>query len=335
MPGKTKPTVDPSGHVTYNSQQAKFYQMVQNRSERIEAARNHGVLEYKPSRNPLRAEKTPRSKDHKCFNFSIPEGRKDLKDWERWQYPEIDFGLMGKFRSQKHVYDTYMGKHEDYMRKLENFREEEKLATTQREKEPFKATQEAMTSSRAIDPPGGLWGDEGNQKYDSARASARGNDTSRTNRECIFDELQTETSRVKQTRKKVPPIGQEPDTEKTTISNFRMIAGLNPEALAKWRAQRAAVFVTTQKHPLDPPTARELIERPFLVTYPRGGVEPREHVEIRKIHKPINKYATEAVVNTARLQQGLGALMSELERTESEIERHELKLALKNKTKKY
>ena len=121
-----------------------------------------------------------------------------------------------------------------------------------------------------------------------------------------------------------------------------MIAEINPEALAKWRAKRAADFVTKQKHPLDPPTSRELLERPFVVTIPRGKPEPKAPNEVRKIYVAPSKFGIGNYtsggggggpeVNTGRLQESLSQLMGELARTESEIERNQLKLGLKGKS---
>jgi hypothetical protein len=318
-----------------------FYKMVQNRAERIEAARNHGALEYKPSRNPMRAEKTPRPKDYRCFDFSIPTGRKDLKEWERWEYPEIDMGLMGKFKSQQHTYESFISQHNDYKRKLAEKQIEDKAKELEEEQRKGDATQraalEASKAARSVLPPKGLWGSDQQQ----------GSSTTASLSSLLGDEYNmlfgTDTKKMtkKGTQgKRVPrlPLGSDDNPDSPTrlkISEYRMISGLTPEAVAKWRAKRAAEFVTKQKHPLDPPTARLLVDKPFVVTFPRGGVEPKEPVSIKKIPPPANKYATEAVINTARLQDGLKSLMGELARTEMQLEREELKLALKNKTRTF
>ena len=312
MPGKTKPAQDASGHVSYDSAQTQFHRMVQRRAERIEVARQYGLLEHKPSRNPLRAEKTPRGKEYKCFNFSIPEGPADLKAWDRWDYPTIDFGLMGKFRSQKHVYENYMGKHSDYQSKMADFRS----------KGPASPDKEQA--------PAGLWNEATGPRdasYDAFESEHR--------------QQQQQQQQQRQLPPKLPlPTQREPEPlGPFKISDFKMVAGINPEAIAKWRAKRAADFVTTQKHPLDPPTARELAERPFVVSTVKAGALPSSESptkpKVVKLHPPPNKYATPAVVDTARLQQSLGSLMSELRRTQDDISRSELKLALKNKQKSY
>lgn len=106
-----------SGHVSYTTQQHNFWGMVDRRNNKIEVMRKHGTLPVKASRNPMRAEKTPR-RDYGHFDFSVPTGRKELKDFDRWNYPETDFGLMGKFNTQKDKYDLYKGTQKEYIEKM-------------------------------------------------------------------------------------------------------------------------------------------------------------------------------------------------------------------------
>lgn len=323
MPPKTRPTQDPSGHVCFDAAQSAFFQKVQNRAERIEAARTHGVLVYPPQRNPLRAEKTPRKKDHKCFNFSIPEGPKDLKAWDRWEYPTLDFGLMGKFRSQKHIYDNYMAKHSDYQNKKADFIEQE-------------------NAGRGLGSRGEGPGQGGAQGV--ALRRDQGGDGS-NKRSAAYEAFENDAKNRLPPKLALPAPQDavpEHDPGATKISQFRMVGPINPEALAKWRAKRAADFVTKQKHPLDPPTARELAERPFVVATVKTNpsLQPEELPEpgagkVTKIRAPVNKYAAAPEVDTARMQQSLGSLMAALARTEDEISRTELKLALKNKQKSF
>lgn len=51
---------DLSGHVTFNTQMAKFYEENQHKIKTINCRRKEGLLKNKPTRNPLRAEATPR-----------------------------------------------------------------------------------------------------------------------------------------------------------------------------------------------------------------------------------------------------------------------------------
>ena len=55
---------DLSGHVCFDNELYEFYRTSELRANRIERARMDGTLKIQPSRNPLRAEKTPRKEFH-------------------------------------------------------------------------------------------------------------------------------------------------------------------------------------------------------------------------------------------------------------------------------
>jgi hypothetical protein len=84
-------------------------------SSRIERQREYGQLKQKPTRNPLRAEKTPRI-NYNGFDY-FPPPAKPME--EKWVYPESDWGLMAKFGSQKHIYDEIIATEKDYAKRLE------------------------------------------------------------------------------------------------------------------------------------------------------------------------------------------------------------------------
>ena len=81
---------------------------------RLEVRRRHGLLEEKRDRNPLKAEKSPRKVE--AFEYRPPPARPTE---ERWNYPESDWGLMAKFRSQKGIYDEIYHKEADYQKKVD------------------------------------------------------------------------------------------------------------------------------------------------------------------------------------------------------------------------
>lgn len=76
--------------------------------------RQHGMIEQKRGRNPLNAEKTPR--DNEPFEYQPPPA---AKQEERWHYPETDWGLMAKFRSQKQIYDDIYAKEKEYQSQVD------------------------------------------------------------------------------------------------------------------------------------------------------------------------------------------------------------------------
>jgi hypothetical protein len=127
------------------------------------------------------------------------------------------------------------------------------------------------------------------------------------------------------------------------ISALKSLGPSHPEVLAKWRSDRASGFISTQKHPLDPPTQRDMTERVFR---PAGTFvsQPPKELPGRKAggggagytlkKKPVEAqpYVEE---NTARMKETLDSLMQQLTKTENEIERQKLKIALKRKNKHY
>lgn len=71
--------------------------------------REWGLLTHKKQRNPLAAERSPRG-EFAGFDFSVPA---KAPDPERWQYPESDWGLLAKLKSQQPVYDVLLQRERD------------------------------------------------------------------------------------------------------------------------------------------------------------------------------------------------------------------------------
>ena len=49
------------------------------------------MLDHKPYRNPLRAEKTPRKESKYAPNYAIPDVPPILQPINKWDYPETDW----------------------------------------------------------------------------------------------------------------------------------------------------------------------------------------------------------------------------------------------------
>jgi len=325
--------------------QMMFQTMLRRRHERIEAKRAHGVLEFKPYRNPLAAQKTPRKDYLHNFDFSVPEGPKDLKNWDRWQYPNSDFGLMGKFQSQREIYQKYMQKDEEYQRAIAAMAEQAKQLDLQHQQE--KLQMEQKPSARDNFPPtSARLHDNNNKNNDNPPlGSARSSMTiSSIGGGSGGEDPATHTSRGRSVNKASDDVSVLPLLEQK-ISGMKNLGARHPEVLAKWRAQRAAEFVVTQKHPLEPPTERELLERPFLPCGTTVGnfgsksssgalqmTKPKKSNPSRNVNTMM-MMSGGAEVNTGRMRESLGALMAELDKTENAIARTELKLALKNKSR--
>jgi hypothetical protein len=78
---------DFSGHVSFDNELYEFYRTSELRANKIMRGHQNGTLIMQPTRNPLRAEKTPR-KDFYGFNFNPPPIPDNLKKIERWNYED-------------------------------------------------------------------------------------------------------------------------------------------------------------------------------------------------------------------------------------------------------
>lgn len=76
---------DLSGHVCFDNMLSSFYTTSELRANSIVRAHATGAIRFKPSRNPVRAEATPR-REVRCFDFSIPPTPEHLKPKELWKY---------------------------------------------------------------------------------------------------------------------------------------------------------------------------------------------------------------------------------------------------------
>jgi len=306
---KTKPTQDPSGHISLSVAEAAFLRDVNHRFDKIEYMRMAGTLEHRPSRNPLRAEKTPRHKQLSCDDYAIPPLPDHLQPPQRWNYPDSDWGLMAKFRSQQGVYNKIFTMKQTYADTVAKFQADKAAtaaaasaaaATVEKEKEKEKE-KEGGASARVVGSATARGGGGANDGSSSSRLlnSARnvvggegggGGVTGRldSSRVSIANASTTSTlSSVSAGKGTGRDIFDADDLFYQKVSTMKSLEGVHPgtfihthhthtshtpihtEILAKWRAKRASEFVVTQKHPLDPPTARDLTARPFK---PGGGV---------------------------------------------------------------
>lgn len=69
---------------------------------RISKLHEAGLIERRPERNPLKAEKSPRP-DFNGFVFKPPEPT--IIEKSKWNYSQSDWGLMAQFASQKPIYE--------------------------------------------------------------------------------------------------------------------------------------------------------------------------------------------------------------------------------------
>ncbi len=285
---------------------------------------------YVKPRNPLAAEKTPRKE--KNFNFSVPDVPENLRKVEKWNYETEDWGLMAKFSSQQAVYNKIYEKKKHFDDTVAKFRADKlnQVDNNDNESENNKLNSEFKLTSRIPTQP---QISARSQQLDTGRNTGRSTGRS-TGRMSMNDETFAPTEEVplESVLDKTDPN----NLYNSKISGFKGLAKYNPEILAKWRAKRAAEFVLEQKHPLDPPTARDLTARPFkpggsIPVDPSGvGIKAKHVSKSKKTNTIKTNNTTE--LSTSRMQGTLGDLLEQLNQTQSEIERQELKIALKTKS---
>ena len=247
---KYVPTQDWSGHVSMSTQQLAFFAMADKKANRIMRLREGGHIIDKKRRNPMCAERTPRGADYKRFDFSIPDGPKDLKAWDRWEYPDHDNGLMGKLNSQQNKMIAYLKKESDYDQELSEFKT--RMAIKKEENDRQNRADDVLLVDALNKAKAKAALNTGRGGGDSSRSSARQefNDSSNFAR-TLSGRLEgggagSSTSRDRQSISSF--VASQPTSiDELPVSGFKTLGASHPEVLAKWRAQRAAEFVSTQK----------------------------------------------------------------------------------------
>ena len=330
---------DPSGHISMDTSESAFFDRIQKRFAQIELAKQSGTMKYAAYRNPLRGEKTPRKDWLINYDYSIPPLPDHMKKEEKWVYPDSDWGIMGKFASQKPVYQSIYDREQNMKNMIEAFRASKAVQS-----------QEGDTTERTGDGRSG--------------SSINNNNNMNSSREYTKDTTGTEFTRTDyyagssdSTPRHSARLGADPrrivdeyapatasanallSTQK--VSSLKSLSTSNPEILAKWRATRAASYVVKQKHPLEPPIQRDLTSRPFkpsgtLTTDSSGEVviaAIRGGRKEGRSKRGGGAGGSSGPIESSRTGGSLGPLLDALKKTESEIERQELLIAL-SKAKK-
>lgn len=332
--GKRAITQDLTGHVTMTSEQSRAYMHSLERTSLINGKIKSGTITYKKTRNPLRAEPTPRV-DYKGFNYNPPPAPKEK---ERWVYPDTDWGLMLKFSSQKVIYQELEETAKRCDDRIREFRSKKTdgSANTARNPDTQRGT--------ARDPSG---------RVASARLDSQDMALSSSARNFLDNSGSFEAVRNKESARAARA---EEEHAAKNLKALKILRSKNhPEIIEKYRADRAAEFIRHQKHAFDAPTHRDLPDIDFR---PGGGIVNMDRVrderavrqeELKSMKRgkiggsgaSVMSMATlkskdkEAPVDTGRMKEQLTSLLDQLNQTEEELGRQELKIALNHKTYNY
>lgn len=302
-----------------NAEQCRAYMHGLHRAQVINGKIKAGTITYKATRNPLRAEATPRV-DYKGFDYNPPPAPPQV---ERWVYPETDWGLMLKFSSQKAIYQELEETAKRCEQRIREFKNK-KSSDEQTARESSRTTRSERDEDNAYAP--------------SARQSSRNflAESGQLALNAASESLNYEN----------PAESGRRNINNSMSKNVKALKELgmtsHPEIIEKFRAERAAEFIRKQKHAFDAPTGRGAPDEKFR---PGGGSVNMEKIREKNNKRQAEIKAKKAVgpapmqqpmpVDTGRMKEQLSSLLDQLNQTEDELSRQELKMALNHKTYNY
>lgn len=285
---------DLSGHVCFDNELYEFYRTSELRANRIELAHRNGQITYKPYRNPVRAEKTPRI-DYKGFDFRPPPVPDYMKPVERWNYEDDKTAIM----SNK-LFSTL-----NRLPRATN----NSMSTQPSQQEVTPLPTDAYNKPEEIHVP-------------TAREVPRSARPATVSGRVDIKEVESELLN-------------------TSLSEFKAKVDKDPLLMAKWRAEKAAKYVSSKKNAEDAPSPGVLQhEQNFLSggfssarrTYQQQPLPGRAKAKGTMLRNALKGNEKEDPVVVIK---NLNFLREKLKETEQEIERQELRLSLMNKTKNY
>ena len=357
MPPKDpKERKDWCGHVTMTYAENEFFKEFQRKALMTETLRSAGLLEQRPSRNPLRAEKTPRQPwqepGGQRFDFAIPPVNEaevaqaarfasQGKPNKEWEYPENDWGLMSKFKTQKESYDKVKAMKSNYEGRVEIFKNTQKAneqsiiinnnngsssssssnINNNNSDVPLSGRVSARFNSSRSDLGGyndeyggaGAGAGTGGQNYTSRMTGRAGLNSIRESLEAADESLRMALSK--------PSLGH------FSVKTLKVLADSNPEILDKARAERAARYVSGLKFdPTEPPklttdynatqSARDRLRPVFR---PGGGAVEMDESKRKK----------NSDVESKEDKDPMAKLMAQLKETNAAIDSQKSKLGIK------
>ena len=280
---------DLSGHVCFDNELYEFYRTSELRANRIERARLNGTLNIQPSRNPLRAEKTPR-RDYTGFS---------LKPTALPLNPQQNNGMINDDKSIQ--------------------------------------IQQTSTQNNDRIPLGSSAAQEVSEGHDDSEQTKSQVNT-KSKEEIVGSALSAPRWHDQAEKKGTIDVAKiEKDLLKTSLSEFRRKVGKDPLLLARWRAEKAAEYIS--EHGVAVPKPRDNGRKPFASSGFSSSNRLSEkhsaknHAGVKLQTTPLKSITIKDDKDDAL--KNINQLRQKLVDTEREIERQELKLALLNNTKHY
>jgi hypothetical protein len=287
------------------------------------------IIKARAPRNPLLAEKTPRTfYQNKSWTYEPPQGQAAQ---DKWHYSEEEVGLVSQLGSMVEKVKKEKQRQAEHCQRIKQFQDQ-----------MLGATKASARTGRSIQE-----GELATARTETARSQS----TSRL----------LESARLNSSRPGLHSIDETPRAaapEKTLfeypITSIKTLQSSHPEILSKVRAERAAKYVEELSNPLLPPDYSHVSSR--IAFRPGGGSlnynQTRELPGKRGGGRAVEggnktfKGTGSAVVrssrgegseamNTERMKESLKSLVKALDETESELARQDLKIALAKKVKTF
>jgi hypothetical protein len=311
------------------------------------------VMKERAARNPLLAEKTPRTmyQDMK-WSYDPPKGQKAP---DKWNYSSEEVGLVSQLGSMAEKVKKEKAREDQYQQRMKLFEEQ------QRTKDMGGAgngTARGGSTGRLtgrLSGRGGA-GDDSAGVLSSVRSAA-----TETGRSDVSSRLDYPYPSSSSSRSLLQPIQEgsaalSSSMKGKTLSDFpvsstKTLQASHPEILSKLRAERAAKYVESLSHPLDPPDYSHVSAR---VPFRPGGGSVKLQQGVRELPGGVKRgpgagggkgeggrsdgrrsQRLEEPLSTERVAESLKSLVKALEETDSEIARQDLKIALAKKVKTF
>eukprot|EP01041_Mallomonas_annulata_P008614 gene8614-17775_t len=294
-----------NGHKCFTNNETAFYTKEYiEKANRIEMARMSGQIVYPNRRNPILGEKSAR-KDYKDWDFKPPEveSAKTHRLDNGQEYP-----LIANFKTQKQKFIDEAEKRQQLKQTIQDFYQSNKNSDNEIKNESNNTSRShQMNTTRS---------QQNDEQYTSRTNQSNINNTSmstsRTNQSNSTSRLDTIGEDCQTTARK-PHLNLNPTLTDMKVSTFKSLAEDHPEILAKYRAERAAKFVTNEQ-------GKEIKK-----TYGNFQSAPLSN----RSSSSRNRCST--ALETSRMKEQLDVITHELEKTNEQIARQQLKIGLKSK----
>jgi len=315
--------------------------MTDSASERESDKLFKALAKGRAPRNPVIAEKTPRGVDYSKWNYSVPAG-KPVE--ERWKDQASSLQLLAKFSSQQERLKKEKDLMDAYYKRIQDFEDNEKKQQQQQQ-----LVQTSNAASQQQPPPQS--GRGANSLVGSARepewlTTQRSSSSQLTGRSSLTG---TSTVRSDMSTSRL--------VEHLPLKDLKSLQFEHPGILSRLRAKRASRYLHTllleggggTDAALLPPPVRATLEREqfkpagMLFRHPEHptSADPKHGQNTRtraaKEEKPLLSAFEKEVfcMKPSELKASLNCVLSELDKTENEIARQTLKIALSKKVKTF